>query len=46
MQAWDAFDRLPRITATTLVLHEDRVIAPANAEFLAVRDFIARRRDA
>jgi len=24
MQAWDAFDRLPRITALTLVLHRTR----------------------
>ena len=39
MQGWDAFDRLPQITAPTLVLHgtEDRVIASGNAELLARR---------
>jgi len=39
MQRWDAFDRLPQIAASTLVLHgtEDRVIAPGNAELLARR---------
>ena len=39
MQAWGHFDRLPRITAPTLVLHgtEDRVIAPGNAELIARR---------
>jgi 3-oxoadipate enol-lactonase len=39
MQASDAFDRLPQITAPKLVLHgtEDRVIAPGNADLLARR---------
>ncbi|MDP9300725.1 MAG: alpha/beta hydrolase [Actinomycetota bacterium] len=50
MQAWDDFDRLPRTTVPTLVLHgtEDQVVAPGNAELLARRipDFIDRHRDA
>jgi len=39
MQAWDACERLPSLTAPTLVLHgtEDQVVAPANAELLAAR---------
>jgi 3-oxoadipate enol-lactonase len=39
MVSWDAYDRLPEISAPTLVLHgtEDRIIAPANAEVLAAR---------
>ncbi|MGZ8630372.1 MAG: alpha/beta fold hydrolase [Actinomycetota bacterium] len=39
MQGFDAFDRLPGITAPTLVLHgtDDRLIAPGNAELLAMR---------
>lgn len=39
MQAWDAFDRLPRVTVPTLVLHgtEDRMIDPENARVLAER---------
>jgi len=39
MVSWDAYDRLPAISAPTLVLHgtEDRMIAPANAEVLAGR---------
>lgn len=39
MQGFDAFDRLPQITAPTLVLHgtEDRIVAPANARVLAER---------
>lgn len=39
MVSWDAYDRLPGISAPTLVLHgtEDRMIAPANAEVLAAR---------
>lgn len=39
VRSFDAYDRLPRITAPTLVLHgsEDRLIAPANAEVLASR---------
>lgn len=37
MQDFDALDRLPLITAPTLVLHgtEDRTVAPANAQLLA-----------
>jgi pimeloyl-ACP methyl ester carboxylesterase len=39
MAGWDAYDRLPGISAPTLVVHgtEDRMIAPANAEILAAR---------
>lgn len=39
MVGWDAYNRLPAITAPTLVLHgtDDRMIAPANAEILAGR---------
>ena len=39
MQAFDSYDRLPLITAPTLVLHgaEDQLIAPANARVLAER---------
>ena len=39
MQRWDAFDRLSRIAAPTLVLHgtDDRVVAPGNAELLGGR---------
>ena len=39
MQAFDSYDRLPKIEAPTLVLHgtADRLVAPANAELLAAR---------
>jgi 3-oxoadipate enol-lactonase len=39
MQSFDSYERLPLITAPTLVLHgsEDRLIAPANAKVLAAR---------
>jgi 3-oxoadipate enol-lactonase len=39
MVSWDAYDRLPEISAPTLVLHgtADRIVAPANAEVLAAR---------
>jgi pimeloyl-ACP methyl ester carboxylesterase len=39
IQAWDAYDRLPRVAIPTLVLHgaDDRMIDPANARVLAER---------
>lgn len=39
MQGFDAYDRLPQITAPTLVLHgtEDRTVDPENARVLASR---------